>query len=219
MIRGTIAGAAAAILAASLAAAAPAAATVHLCGWTGDVDVLMSKADRQVSSINLDRLVRKEYGAKAAVTRVSPLEVELLAPSSASVAPTDASGLIDNVVSYRVIVSTPGRDKTSARLQLLYRGLCYRSVDFAAITQIGSLGVESPRISADKALRLAQDFRRGHSDRFPLDNPLVGLQLMRATSAPPDFGVLRWFVTYQSAPGLEQVLAVHMNGKVRIVVP
>lgn len=198
---------------------APAAAVFDTCGWTGDVVPLMTSADQKVMTLNLDRLVRKEFGAKSTVSRVSPLEVGLLSHDPGAASPTDAAALIDNTVAYRVIVSAPGRDDRSASLQLRYRGLCYRTAELVPMPQVGSLGVQAPAISAKKALRLAQEFRLGHSDRFPLENPLIGLELMRATSAPPDFGKLRWFASYETAPGVEQVLAIYMNGRVKVVVP
>ena len=40
------------------------------------------------------------------------------------------------------------------------------------------------------------------------------MNLMQATTAPPDFGKLRWYVNYEPAPGSLQILAVYMNGKV-----
>ena len=219
MMRRIAGVAAAAMVTALMLPAPPAGATLDVCGWTGNVTPLMTMADRQVASLNVERWVRKEFGRRATVVRVSPLEVSLLAPDPGAASPTDPASLIDNTVDYRVIVRVPGDGEQSASLRLLYRGLCYRTADLEPMPRVGSIGVEKPAISAKKALRLAQDYRTGHSDRFPLENPLVGMDLMRATSAPPDFGKLRWFVSYETAPGVEQVLAVYMNGKVRIVVP
>ena len=217
--RGITALAATGLAVAMIAPVVPAAAAFDTCGWTGNVTPLMAAADQKVPTLNLDRLVRQEFGARSTVSRVSALEVSLLSHDPGAAAPTDAAALIDNTVSYRVIVSTRGKDDRSASLQLLYRGLCYRSADLVPMPRVGSVGVETPAVSAKKALRLAQDYRLGHSDRFPPENPLIGLELMRATSAPPDFGKLRWFASYETAPGVRQVLAIHMNGKVKVVIP
>lgn len=219
MLKRAVVAAAAGLTVALLGPAMPATAVFEVCGWTGNVSPLLADADRQVASLNLARIVRKEFGARATVASVSPIEVSLLAPVPGATPATSARDLIDNTVDYRVVVRTPGKDDQSASLELLYRGLCFRTVELQPMPRVGSLGVESPSLSAQRALRLAQEFRMGHADRFPVENPLVGLDLMRATSAPPDFGKLRWFVTYQSAPGVEQVLAVYMNGRVKVVVP
>ena len=217
--RTAVAAAAVGLAVALLAPTTPASAFFDVCGWTGNVSPLLAEANKQVASLNLARMVRKEFGAKATPASVSPIEVSLLAPDPDTTPATSARDLIDNTVDYRVVVRTPGADDQSASLQLLYRGLCFRTAELRPMPRVGSLGVENPALSAQRALRLAQEFRMGHADRFPLENPLVGLDLMRATSAPPDFGKLRWFVTYQSAPGVEQVLAVYMNGRVKVVVP
>lgn len=216
---GVVVAAAATLAGSLIVAVTPAAASLDTCGWTGDVVPLMAAADKKVTTLNLNRLVRQEFGASSSVSRVSPLEVSLLPHAPVAPSPTDATALIEGTVSYRVIVSAPGKDDRSASLQLAYRGLCYRTATLRPMAQVGSLGVEKPAISAKGALRLAQDYRAGHSDRFPLDNPLIGLALMRATSAPPDFGKLRWFASYETAPGVRQVLAIYMNGRVKVVVP
>lgn len=219
IVRGVCAATAAAVAAVMIGSGTPASADFDTCGWTGVVAPLMESADEKVAMLNLDRLVRREFGAKATVSRMSPLEVSLVSHHPGAASPTDAAALIDNTVTYRVIVSAPGKADRSASLRLLYRGLCYRTAQLASMPRVGSLGVEAPVVSAKKALRLAQEYRLGHSDRFPSENPLIGLELMRATSAPPDFGKLRWFASYETAPGVRQVLAIYMNGRVKVVVP
>jgi hypothetical protein len=40
------------------------------------------------------------------------------------------------------------------------------------------------------------------------------MNLMQATTAPPDFGRLRWYVNYDNGMGGLSILAVYMNGTV-----
>ena len=66
-----------------------------------------------------------------------------------------------------------------------------------------------------EALKLAQEYRQKHSGDYPLDEPLASMNLMQATTAPPDFGKLRWYVNYDNGMGGLSILAVYMNGTVK----
>ena len=200
------------------AQASPHDARKGTCGWTGQVRPLIAAADRKVTSIDFGKQVADAFGKGAKVSRITRLELDLSAPVVGSVKPTDAAGLTSNAVVYRLTVTVPGAEDEIAGAALQYNGLCYRTYEFFPRSWVGTIGFEEPAIDADKALRLAQAFRRAHSDAFPLDNPLSGMQLMRATTRPPDFGKQRWFVDYEVAPGVVQVLAVYMNGKVKVAV-
>ena len=204
-----------------IAAIAPTTATAAApqrgtCGWTGKVAPLIEAADRKIASLDLTGPVTKAFGPEARVTRISRLELDLRPPAGTS--PARARDLTSNTVVYRLTVSVPGSDDRIAAVTLRYDGLCYRTKVFVDRSWVGTIGCEVPTIDAERALRLAQGFRREHSDVFPLDNPLAGMELMRATTRPPDFGKLRWFVDYQVAPGVTQTLAVYMNGRVSIAV-
>ena len=201
-----------------LATATPALAEpdTSACGWTGDVTPLISSADRKVMRMDFTKQVTKAFGSGAQVSRITRLQLDLGA--AGSVKPTDAAGLTRNQVVYRLTVTVPGADDEVASVALRYNGLCYRTASFTPRSWVGTIGFEEPSISAERALRLAERFRRIHADTFPNDNPLTGMQLMRATTRPPDFGKLRWFVDYEVAPGVVQVLAVYMNGTVKVAV-
>ena len=192
------------------------AAEDRLCGWSGDVAPLIAKADRRVMRIDFTKDVTEAFGPGATVSQVTRLELGLSSPDPGAAKPTDATALTVNRVVYRLTVTLPGGDSEIASVQLRYRGLCYRTAVFAARSWVGTIGFDEPSVSASQALRLAEKFRRTHSAAFPLDNPLAGMQLMRATTRPPDFGKQRWFVDYETAPGVYQVLAVYMNGRVKV---
>jgi len=201
---------------AAVAWAGSASAVPDLCEWTGNVAPLMAAADRKAEALDVARMVRREFGHRATATSMSPVELSLVAPADGI---TSARGLSDTAVEYRVVVRAPGRDDRSAILRLTFRGLCYRTATLEAVDVVTSLGLDRPRISAQRALVLAEEYRLALGDELPPDNPLIRMELMRATSAPPNFGKLRWFVAYRAASGAQQVLAVHMNGRVTVVIP
>ena len=62
---------------------------------------------------------------------------------------------------------------------------------------------------------MAQEYRQKHSGDYPLDEPLVMMNLMQATTAPPDFGKLRWYVNYDNGAGDVAILTVYMDGTVK----
>ena len=196
-----------------------ASAAADSCGWSGSVDPLIAKADRRVTRMDFTPDVVSAYGKGAQVSAISRLEVDLAAPTVGEVRPTDAAGLTSNAVMYRLTVTTTGGADEIAPVALRFTGLCYRSASFQPRSWVGTVGFEEPAIDAPRALRLAEKFRRAHADRFPRENPLAGMQLMQATTRPPDFGKLRWFVDYEVAPGVKQTLAVYMNGTVKVAVP
>ena len=207
---------------AAVASAAPAVSAASplrgTCGWTGEVAPLIGAADRKVMSLDLTRPVTKAFGAGAEVTRITRLELDLRPPVVGSASPMRAKDLTANEVVYRLTVAVPGSADQIAAVVLRYDGLCYRTKTFLDRSWVGTIGFDVPSLDAQAALRLAEQFRRGHSDAFPLDNPVAGMELMRATTRPPDFGKLRWFVDYQVAPGVTQTLAVYMSGKVKVAV-
>jgi hypothetical protein len=83
---------------------------------------------------------------------------------------------------------------------------------------VGSTGTDKPlKVGANKALKLAQEYRKKHSADYPLDEPLVMMNLMQATTAPPDFGKLRWYVNYDNGMGGLSIIAVYMDGTVKAI--
>lgn len=184
------------------------------CGWTGDVIPLMEKADRRVRSERVTEQIKARMGANSTILSYKRMEVDLLARKGEETRPTKASTLTNNKVSYNIKVKSGGSESIISA-QVRFDGLCYRTTVVVQSAWVGSTGTDqSLTVSADEALALAQAYRKKHSDEFPLDAPLVMMNLMQATTAPPDFGKLRWYVNYMPAPGVLQILAVYMNGKV-----
>ncbi|MFM7598917.1 MAG: hypothetical protein ACKO70_11205 [Actinomycetota bacterium] len=209
-------GAAAAVAAALLVAPAAAAQADQgaVCGWTGDVTTLMAKADRRVRSERVTEQVKARMGKDAKILSYKRMEVDLLARAGEKTSPTKASTLTNNRVAYNMQVKAGGEESTISA-QVRFDGLCYRTTVVVDSAWVGSTGTDQAlTVGADEALKLAQAYRKKHSADFPLDAPLVMMNLMQATTAPPDFGKLRWYVNYEPAPGALQILAVYMNGKV-----
>ena len=209
-------GAAVALAAGIIAAPATAAQADQgaVCGWTGDVIPLMAKADRRVRSERVTEQIKSRMGDNAKILSYKRMEVDLLAGKGDETRPTKASTLTNNKVSYNIKVKSGGKESVISA-QVRFYGLCYRTTVVVQSAWVGSTGTDQAlTVGADEALGLAQAYRKKHSDEFPLDAPLVMMNLMQATTAPPDFGKLRWYVNYAPAPGELQILAVYMNGKV-----
>ena len=200
---------------ASIAQAQPAGSS-DLCGWTGNVSPLMAMADKKVRSHRVTEKVLSRASDGAYITEYNRVEIDLEAVNPQATKPTDAATLTFNKVTYNLRLSQD--DGTFViSVQLWYDGLCFRKALVVNEAWTGSTGTEKPlKISANKALKLAQQYRRAHPDAFPLDQPLVMMNLMQATTRPPDFGKLRWYVNYDNGMGDLNILAVYMNGKVKV---
>ena len=209
-----LAATAALALAIGLAPAGVAQAKEKDCGWSGNVVPLMERADRKVRSPQVIERIQERFGADATVKSYTRMEVDLLAAPGATTKPTNAATLTNNRVSYNLQVVDGGSEFT-ASAQVRFDGLCYRTTVVVESPWVGSTGTDKPlKVGANKALKLAQEYRQKHSGDYPLDEPLVMMNLMQATTAPPDFGKLRWYVNYDNGMGGLSILAVYMNGTV-----
>jgi hypothetical protein len=209
-----IAVAAALALAIGFAPAGPAQAKEKDCGWSGNVIPLMERADRKVRSKQVTARIQERFGADATVKTYSRMEVDLQTAPGATTNPTNAATLTRNYVSYNLQVVDGGSEFT-ASAQVRFDGLCYRTTVVVDSPWVGSTGTDKPlKVNANKALKLAQEYRKKHSGDYPLSEPLASMNLMQATTAPPDFGKLRWYVNYDNGMGGLSILAVYMNGTV-----
>jgi hypothetical protein len=212
-----LAATAALALAIGLAPAGVAQAKEKDCGWSGNVVPLMERADRKVRSPQVIERIQERFGADATVKSYTRMEVDLLAAPGATTKPTNAATLTNNRVSYNLQVVDGGSEFT-ASAQVRFDGLCYRTTVVVESPWVGSTGTDKPlKVGANKALKLAQEYRQKHSGDYPLDEPLVMMNLMQATTAPPDFGRLRWYVNYDNGMGGLSILAVYMNGTVKAI--
>jgi hypothetical protein len=201
-------------LAVSLVPAGAAQATPKDCGWSGNIKPLMEKADRQARTPRVAADVRSLFGPDARIRSTTRMEVDLRASSARKPNPTRAVTLTDNRVVYNLQVAFDGRETTTA-VFVEFRGLCHRKTTVVDGAFEESIGANKPlKINANRALKLAQDYRKANSDAFPLDQPLHSMNLLQAATAPPDFGRLRWYVNYDTGRGLN-ILAVYMDGTVR----
>jgi hypothetical protein len=201
-------------IAAVLMPAIPAQAKSPTCGWTDNVTPLMSKADKQVRAVDIAAKAEKYYGPGVTVTAYKRMEVDLKARRGATTRPTNPATLTDNRVTYNLQLDVPGADSTTASVQMRYDGLCKLTAVFRPEAWVGSSGTDKPlRVGAKKALRLAEQYRVKNG--MDLDEPLVMMNLMQSTTAPPDYGKLRWYVNYDNGAGGLSILAVYMNGIVK----
>ena len=186
----------------------------NLCNWKGNVIPLMEKADRQVLKVDVAAALEPYFGPDLVAQNFTRREVDLKVKPGATSSPTSAKTLTDNYVTYNFTVVMPTGNSTIESVQMHYAGLCWRDEVVAPEPWVGSTGTDKPlKVSANKALKLAQQYRTEHQQDFPLDEPLDSMNLMQSTTAPPDFGKLRWYVNYDNGPGLT-ILAVYMDGSV-----
>ena len=154
----------------------------------------------------------RDPGPGVTVGSYTRMEVDLEAAPGATTRPRDPATLTRNHVTYNLALNTSGGG-TTASVQMRYSGLCKVTAVFVPQPWVGSTGTDQPlRVSAKKALRLAQEYRVKND--LPRSEPLVMMNLMQSTTAPPDFGKLRWYVNYQTSTGGLTILAVYMNGTV-----
>lgn len=206
-------------LAAGAAAFAPQVALAgdtpgDLCGWSGDVAPLMAKADKQVTKPSVTAKVTAYFGQGAEITSYTRMEVDLYG-DPATTKPTKPVTLTDNRVTYNLQVSYGTDQEATVSVQMRYTGLCKKTAVFKPGPWVGSTGTDKPlKVNAAQALALAQAYRKAHTDAYPLDQPLFSMNLMQSTTAPPDFGKLRWYVNYDNGVGGLNILAVYMDGTV-----
>jgi len=184
------------------------------CGWSGNVIPLMERADRRVRSKQVTARIREKFGADVTVAAYTRMEVDLQTAPGTTTRPTEAATLTRNYVTYNLQVKN-GDTEFTASAQVRFEGLCYRTTVVVDAPWVGSTGTDKPlRVNANRALRLAQDYRSKHTGEYPLSEPLFSMNLMQATTAPPDFGRLRWYVNYDNGMGGLSILAVYMDGSV-----
>lgn len=188
------------------------------CGWSGNVKPLLAKADNQVRKVDVAAKAEPYFGPGVVVTSYTRVEADLQAAVGAATQPTDPRTLTDNRVSYNLSLEKADGTPIAASIQMRYDGLCRRTAVFRPEAWVGSTGVRKPiRVGAHKALTFAQSYRRDHAAQYPLTQPLVSMNLMQATTAPPDFGKLRWYVNYDNGQGGLAILAVYMDGTVAAI--
>ena len=201
-------------LAVGLAPVGAAQAKEKDCGWNGNVIPLMERADSKVRSKKVTERVQEKFGQGATVKTYTRMEVDLQAAPGATTKPTNAVTLTRNYVSYNLQV-VDGSSEYTASAQVRFDGLCYRTTVVVDSPWVGSTGTDKPlKVNANRALKLAQEYRQKHSGDYPLEEPLASMNLMQATTAPPDFGKLRWYVNYDNGMGGLSSLAGYMNGTV-----
>lgn len=204
------AGLGAMAIAVALVPAGVAQAKSPTCNWNGNVQPLIAKADKQVRDVDIAAKAEPFYGPGVTVLSYTRMEVDLKAAPGATTTPLNPATLTRNFVTYNVQLDVPGASQATASVQMRYDGLCLGTAVFEPMPWVGSTGTDRPlKVSAKQALRLAQKYRVQKG--LPLGEPLVMMNLMQSTTAPPDFGKLRWYVNYDNGAGGLTILAVYMD--------
>ena len=204
-----------ALTASSLVVPTTAQAADDLCGWNGQVRPLIAKADRDFRKLNIPKLAEQYYGKGMKVTDYKMMEVDLEGLPGETT-PLDAKTLTENQAAFNISLVSPRGTQRGMSVLITYNGLCKTGVITSIEAWSGSTGVDKRlRIGSFQALRLAEQYRQDHADDFPPDLPLVGMNLMQATTAASDFGRLRWYVNYFDGNDGVQILTVYMDGTVK----
>ena len=204
-----------ALTAGVLVAPVSAQAADDLCGWSGNVRPLMAKAQKDFRKLDIPKLAEQYYGKGMKVTETKMMEVDL-AGDPAETDPLKAVTLTTNQVAFNIGLVSRSGEPGGISVLLKYDGMCSDALVTSPEAWTGSTGVDKKlRVGANRALKLAEQYREEHSDKFPTDLPLVAMNLMQATTAATDFGKLRWYVNYDNGQGDVQILTVYMDGTVK----
>ena len=198
-----------------LVAPVSAQAADDLCGWSGNVRPLMAKAQKDFRKLDIPKLAEEYFGKGAKMQDYKMMEVDLEG-DPADTDPLKAVTLTANRVAFNINLVTSRGDDRGMSLLIEYDGMCQSDVITSNEAWTGSAGVDKKlRIGANRALKLAEEYREEHPDKFPTDMPLVAMNLMQATTSASDFGKLRWYVNYDDGQGDVQILTVYMDGTVK----
>lgn len=163
----------------------------------------------------MQQRVEQAWGEGTVIKEISPVQVSLRLARGEVGRPNDPTTLTRNLVAYDVRATSPTGTSEDGSLVLRFDGQCFRASTFNPLFPWeGSTGVDTPRVTAKQALRLAREFRTSNPESMPPSAPVIALFLLRQTSAPPDFGRLRWQAYYELSSGTVQLLSIYMDGTV-----
>jgi hypothetical protein len=192
--------------------------TSDTCGWDGTAGSIFAQADAKVTELDLNAMATEVAGREATVSTTKARQLNLHPlPGPTAADPTDALGLPSATVVYSLAVVVPeiGPDALTWNLQLAYTGLCFNDAVIHPSPWFGSAGAQAPELELAAALAAADTFRAANPDQYPANFGLAGVALQESTTAPPDFGLLRWYVNYSNPdnPNELRIVAVYMDGR------
>lgn len=186
------------------------------CGWDGTAASILQAGDAEVATLDLAAMASDAAGQEATIIDgPQARELDLFAdPGPTATSALDPMGLSRGILTYALTVGLAGSPPAGASLQLTYSGLCLADANFMLSPWSGSTGVAAPSLELAAALQAADDFRAQNPDLYPDQLPLQSVNLMQATTAPPDFGLLRYYVNYgDPSSGDLQIVSVYMDGR------
>jgi len=192
--------------------------TSDTCGWDGTASSIWAQADAKITELDLNAMATEVAGQAATVSNTKARQLNLQPlPGPTAADPTDALALPAATVVYSLAVVLPdtGPDGFTWNLQLAYTGLCFNDAVIHPSPWIGSAGAQAPELELAAALEAANAFRAANPEQYPDNFGLAGVALQESTTAPPDFGLLRWYVNYSNPnnPAELRIVAVYMDGR------
>lgn len=186
------------------------------CDWDGTAGAILKAGDAKVATLDLAAMASRVAGREATILDAPQArELDLNAePGPTAASAQDPMGLSRAVLAYAMTVGLADNPVAGASLQLSYTGLCFNDATVTLSPWGGSTGVLAPSLELAAALKVADDYRAGNPAMYPDQLPLESVNLMQATTAPPDFGLPRYYVNYgDPATGDLQIVAVYMDGR------
>ena len=193
------------------------AADGQTCDWTGTGGSILDASNAALSTLDLNAMASEAAGVDVTVTGdPKARELDLFAePGPTAPSATDPMGLSRAEVTYSMTVQLPDGNTRVWSVQNSLSGLCFNDATVHMSPWVGSTGVTNPTLELGAALEAADKFRAANPDVYNPGYAVVSANLLQATTAPPDFGLPRWYINYADPanPMALEIVAVYMDGK------
>lgn len=194
------------------------AADGSTCDWDGTSAAILQAGDATIATLDLAAMASEAAGLDVTILKAPKArELDQFAdPGPTAASATDPMGVPRARLAYSIQVGLPNGNEHTWSLQLAYTGLCFNDATIHMSPWVGSTGVTTPELELEAALAAAEDFRAANPDAYPANFQLASVNLMQSTTAPPDFGLLRYYVNYADPanPNVQNVVSVYMDGRV-----
>ena len=192
------------------------AADGSTCDWDGTSGSILQAGDATVATLDLAAMASEAAGFDVTILKAPKArELDQFAdPGPTAASATDPMGVPRARLVYSLQVGLPNGNENTWSLQLAYTGLCFNDATIHLTPWLGSTGVTAPELELGAALAAAEEFRAANPDAYPAGFQLSSVNLMQSTTAPPDFGLLRYYVNYADPanPNVQNVVSVYMDG-------
>ncbi len=192
------------------------AADGSTCDWDGTSGSILQAGDATLATLDLAAMASEAAGEDVTILEApTARELDQFAdPGPGAEAVEDPMSVPRANLIYSLAVGLPDGTERTWSAQLSFSGLCFNDATIHMSPWVGSVGVKAPELELAAALKAANDFRAANPDMYDASYLLGSVNLMQSTTAPPDFGLLRYYVNYlDPSTGAQQIVAVYMDGR------